>query len=446
MRLKIIHRAIPFLPLKCPKPNNKRKVRLKDMQANPAPALQILAADSVRNKRILVRVDYNDGNTPQLNAALEHRIRSSLPTLRALLAGGARVGILTHRGRPQGKVVPALSTASLANTLSQMLGQKVTFVPDCIGRIAEQAMQELEPSQAVLFENTRFHLGEQLNQLRFAEELAKLGDALVIEAFASAHRRQASTHGLCALLPFGYGTQYLREIGWLRSWQEAYRNRMMLIGGAQVLPKIELLHRCIATTQVMMLGGVIGQTLLAAKDLNLQESSVEFGAVEAARNLLAEAGVLGCRIHLPRDMVASTLEGHIAVRRPHQLKKGEMAQDLGPLTLETWVRVVNEPRALIWFGSVGAWENTAFRNATRTLAEALITRHTTQPKALTLVGGNGLLQALGELGMLAELQAAGVHLSTGGGALQHALGGTIIAGLDAPQGAPQHTTEAYAPL
>jgi phosphoglycerate kinase len=416
------------------------------MQANHCPALQILAADSVRNRRILLRVDYNDGNIPQLGAALEHRIRSSLPTLRALLAEGARVGILTHRGRPQGKVVPALSTAGLATTLSQMLGQQIPFVPDCIGRIAAQAMAKVGPGQAVLFENTRFHLGEQLNQMRFAEELAKLGDALVIEAFASAHRRQASTHALSALLPYGYGTQYVREVGWLRDWQEAHRNRMMLVGGAQVLPKIELLHRCIASTQVMMLGGVIGQTLLAAKDLNLQESTVEFGAIESARNLLAEAGVLGCRIHLPRDIVASTLEGHIAVRRPHQLRPGEMAQDLGPLTLETWVRVINEPRALIWFGSVGAWEHIAFRNATRTLAEALLMRHKTQPKALTLVGGNGLLQALGELEMFNTLQAAGVHLSTGGGALQHALGGTIIAGLEAPQGSPFHNAEVYAPL
>lgn len=415
------------------------------MQANPLPALQILAADFVRNKRILLRVDYNDGQTQNFNAALEHRIKSSLPTLRALISAGARVGILTHRGRPQGKVVPALSTLPLADTLAKLLGQQVAFVPDCIGRIAQTAMAELAPGQVVMFENTRFHLGEQLNQMRFAEELATLGDALVIEAFASAHRRQASTHTLNALLPYGYGTQYLKEISWLRQWQEA-NNRMMLIGGAQVLPKLELLHRCIATTQVMMLGGVIGQTMLAAKDLNLQESAVEFGAIEASRNLLAEAGVLGCRIHLPRDMVANTIEGHITVRRPHQLKPGEMAQDLGPLTLETWVRVIQEPRALIWFGSVGAWENNAFRNATRTLAEALLMRHMTAPRALTLVGGNGLLQALGELGMLPELQTAGIHLSTGGGALQHALGGTIIAGLDAPSQSPLHQAEAFTPL
>ncbi len=398
------------------------------MQANPAPLLQILAADAVRGQRVLLRVDYNDGSAPHFNAALKLRLQSSLPTLRALLAAGARVGILTHRGRPQGKVVPALSVAPLAPILTEMLGQPIEFIPDCIGRMAEQAMATLAPGQVVLFENTRFHLGEQLNQVSFAHSLAKLADALVIEAFASVHRRQASTHALAGLLPHGYGAHYVKEIGWLRQWQTAPAPRTMLVGGAQVLPKLDLLHHCITTTQVVLLGGVVGQTVLAAKDLNLQNSFIEYGAVEAARNLLAKAGVLGCRIHLPRDFTVSTPAGGIATRAPHQLHTAECAQDLGPRTIETWSKVVQSTHALVWFGSVGAWEDEAYRSATRALAQAILIKHR-QPKMLTLIGGNGLIQALGELGLLGPLQQAGVHLSTGGGALQHALAGVGLAGL-----------------
>lgn len=407
------------------------------MQAIPLAQLPMLERLDVRGKRVLLRVDFNDGGAAEVAKAIPHRLEASLPTLQWLLEQGARVGILTHRGRPQGRVVPTLSTAPLAEALGQLLGRTITFVPDCIGRMAQQAMAELPPGEVVMLENTRFHLGEQLNQAPFAAQLAQLGEVLVNDAFACAHRAQASTNGLAALLPTALGRQFVQELRWLEQWRTAPAPRALLVGGNAVLPKLELLQHCLsgpAMADVMLLGGVVGQTFLAAKDLPLRQSLVEFGAVENARNLMAEAGVLGCRVHLPRDFVVADREtpGLIAgIRKPHGLEVNETAQDLGPQTLEIWVKILQESPSVLWFGSIGVWQQSAFRAGMETLAKALLARQRRSEPGLVLLAGNGVLQALAATGLSSQLAAAGVALSTGGGALQQALTGHTLPGVQA---------------
>ncbi len=407
------------------------------MQAKSTPPLPNLSALNVRNGRILLRVDYNFGSGGTPSGSVAYRMLASIPTLRALLEAGARVGILTHRGRPQGRVVPSLSTEPLVPALSQMLGKRVGFVPDCIGRVAEQAMERLPPGEAVLMENTRFHLGEQLNQLPFAQALARCADGLVNDAFASAHRTQASTNALAGLLPAALGLHFLRELDTLDSWAAGKSERILLIGGQTVLNKMELLHTLLGQMQVMCMGGVMGNTFLAAKDMNLAFSNVDFGAIAQCRNFLAEAGVLGCRIHLPRDVaVAEKVNPSelIATRRPHELQGGEAAQDLGPLTIGVWQKVITEAPSLVWLGALGCHEHKTFRVATRTLAEAVLHRQRTNRKAFALLGGNGLLQALEADNLLHPLLEAGVHLSTGGSSLQQALAGRPLPGVQAVSG------------
>jgi phosphoglycerate kinase len=404
------------------------------MSANRLPKLPTLEAlpPDLAGKRVLVRIDLNDGgHTP---TAVQHRMLATLPTLQHLLSRGARVVLLTHRGRPQGRVVPQLSTAPLADELSKLLGQSVEFIPDCIGRIAQTAVQALVPGQVIMLENTRFHLGEQLNQAPFAAQLAELGDLLVNEAFACAHRTQASTNGLAALLPTVLGYQFVQELKWLSNWQQAPQPRALLVGGNAVLPKLELLQRSLGQTQIMLLGGVVGQTFLAAKDLHLRQSLIEFGAVEGAREFLAEAGVLGCRVHLPRDLAVAnqTTPGLCAgIRAPHLLEEGEVAQDLGSTTLATWQRVLSDTPSVVWFGSLGVWQQKEFRAGTLELAKVLLAKQRRRPSTFTLLGGNGLLQALNAEGLLEPLVAAGIAVSTGGGALQQALCGHPLPGVQA---------------
>ncbi len=396
-----------------------------DLALHRLPRLPTLA---VRGKRVLLRVDFNDGGQggPQ---AVRYRMEATLPTLLWLLEQGARVGVLNHRGRPQGRVVPELSNAPLASALADMLGQPVEFIPDCIGRMAQIAMQALPPGRVVMLENTRFHMGEQLNQQPFAVQLAQLGDVLVNEAFACAHRTQASTTMLAGLLPTALGLQFVHELQQLERWKNAVRPRVMVLGGNAVLDKLELLQRTLTSpatkVDLLLLAGVVGQTFLAAKDLNLQHSLIEFDAVDLARNVLAEAGVLGCRVHLPRDFavarraVPGLLAGH---RKPHGMEADDMAQDLGPQTLEVWQKIVQESPSVLWFGSVGHWQHRAFRAGLRSLAAALQAR-TTPPGGLAIVAGNGLLQSLAAEDLLAPLRQAGVMISTGGGALQQILSG-----------------------
>ena len=408
------------------------------MQAKSVHPLPNLSALSLRNARVLLRVDYNFGSGGTPEGTVAYRMLASLPTLRALLETGARVGILTHRGRPQGRVVPSLSTEPLVPTLSQMLGKRVGFVPDCIGRVAEQAMERLPPGEVVLLENTRFHLGEQLNQLPFAQALARCGDALVNDAFASAHRTQASTNALAGLLPAALGVQFFRELETIETWAANKGERILLLGGQTVLNKMDLLQTLLGKVQVMCMGGVMGNTFLAAKDIDLAHSSVDFGAIAQCRNFLAEAGVLGCRIHLPRDVaVAEKIKPAdlVATRRPHELQPGETAQDLGPQTISVWQKVITEAPSLVWLGALGCHEHKTFRVATRTMAETLLHRQRTNRKAFALLGGNGLLQALESDNMLHPLLEAGVHLSTGGSSLQQALAGRPLPGVQAVRNA-----------
>lgn len=214
------------------------------MQAIPLTKLPTLESLPLQGKRVLLRLDLNDGGVAYSTQAMPYRLQASLPTLEYLLAQGARVAILTHRGRPQGKVVPELSNQALLPALQAAVGQPVEFIPDCIGRMAQQAMAHLPPGKVLLLENTRFHLAEQLNQQPFATALAQLGDILVNEAFASAHRIQASTNALAALLPTLFGRQFMRELWWLEQWKSSPSPRAVLVGGHAVLPKLELLQHC----------------------------------------------------------------------------------------------------------------------------------------------------------------------------------------------------------
>lgn len=387
----------------------------------------------VAGKRVLLRVDYNITIDPQGKIDDSWRMAASLPTLKRLLQGGARVGILTHRGRPHGRVMPEFSTAPLAPLLSSMLGQHVEFVPDCIGRVAEYAMDKLSPGRAILFENTRFHLGEQMNQMPFVKKLAGLADIFVNDAFATAHRAHASTSGLAAAVPVSViGDLMLTELAWLRRVTDnPARPLLLILGGSNVGPKLELISHLLTRVDTLMLGGAVAHTFLAARDFSLGQSAVDHACVNAARDILAEAGVVGCRLHLPKDLVVankSNLDEPIGIRNIMEVGPNDVACDLGPETIETWKRVVNESSTTAWMGSLGAFEHPAFRRATVEIAERLASKTT-----FSLVAGNGLLQALGENSLRTRLPA----VSTGGGALTTALMGQPLPSLAILQGRKQ---------
>lgn len=374
---------------------------------------------------MLLRVDYNIAAKNDGGLVDDWRIRASLPTIKRLLEAGARIGILTHRGRPQGRVIPELSTAPTAKALAELLGQAVEFVPDCVGRVAEQAMAKLAPGKVCLFENTRFHLGEQMNQQMFLQKLQVLGDVFVNDAFATAHRAHASTSGLGATMPVSViGELMVRELEWLRrATEEPERPFLLVIGGADVAPRLDLIGKILTRVDTLMLGGTVGLTFLAGRDVSLGQSQIEHSCVEAARDLLAEAGVVGCRLHLPRDVVVARKQAvatPIGISDVHQVKDDEVASDLGPETLATWSRLLEEAKTVLWIGSLGAYETPGYRAGTLKLAEILTTKN-----GFSLLAGNGLVATLADGGLRERLPA----VSTGVGALLAALQGHSLPSL-----------------
>ncbi len=387
----------------------------------------------VRGRRVLLRVDFNTTFGPDSTPDNPLRLDDSLDTLVALLKHGARVGILTHRGRPQGRPTPGLSTAALLPWLTAALAARglanaVSFAPDCIGRTAQHAMDALEPGRAVLLENTRFHLGEQLNQLPFVQQLAALGELFINDAFACAHRPQASTSGLASLLPTALGLHMMTELRRIYAWHsQTRRPRVLILGGSHVLVKLDLLARLLGHVDIVMLGGAVGNTFLAAKDIDLFQTLIDFGALEPARNLLTEAGVLGCRLHLPRDLATAHTDTPTQLHSfcaPHQLTPQLVGCDIGPATTSLWQRLLADAAHIVWLGALGQAEHPAFARSTLALADTLTSpalRDT--PK---LIAGNGLVNSLARSGHMETLRP---HASSAGLALHVALGGQPLPAL-----------------
>lgn len=381
----------------------------------------------VQGKRVLLRVDYNIPSKPDGTLYDDYRIASTIPTIKRLLLGGARLGILTHRGRPGGRMVPELSTKPLAEMLSSLIGQNVGHVPDCVGRVAEQAMAKLAPGEVVMFENVRYHLGEQMNQNAFVQQLAALGDVFVNDAFATAHRAHASTSGLASAMDVSViGELMERELMWLRKLSNQPEHPVLLVlGGNNVEPKIQLLQHMLTKVDTVMLGGAVANTFMAARDLGLGQSLLDPSYVDMARDILTEAGVVGCRLHLPQDVWvrdANMAKTPAEVRAAHAIGAQESVIDIGPNTLATWQRLIVGGGTTMMLGSIGMTEHPEGRAGTLGLVKTL-----TETRGFNLVGGNGLLPVLHDTGLRELLPA----LSTGGAALVGGLLGKPLPCLNA---------------
>lgn len=397
----------------------------KDTQPVPTPNLPTLDDIDVAGKRVLLRVDYNIAPTADGGLSDDYRVLASIPTLKRLVDGGARVGLLTHRGRPGGRVVGELSTQPFAPVLSKLLGQEVTWVPDCIGRMAERAMAELPPGRVTLLENVRFHLGEQLNQLPFVQQLAALGDVFVNDAFATAHRVHASTTGLASALPAkAVGTLMVKELGWLERLLQPQKKLALVIGGGNVGAKLEFMRRMLGKADMILLGGTVANTFIAARDLGVGQSTLDPAWVETARDLLTEAGVVGCRLHLPQDVwVTNTLapDNPPAAKAVHEVAPFEAIHDIGPRTLETWRRLLPQADTLAWLGALGMVERESGCGGCTGMAEALV-----DGKVFSVVSGSGMLPLLNRTGLRDRLPA----VSTGGSVLLSALAEQTLPCLD----------------
>jgi phosphoglycerate kinase len=380
-------------------------------------------------KRVLLRADLN---VPMADGAVTDatRLERLAPTINELSAAGARVIVCSHFDRPKGKVVPAMSLLPVAQALGKVLGRPVMFAEDCIGPDAARAIAAMQGGDVLVLENTRFHAGEENNDPVFAAELAKLADVYVNDAFSAAHRAHASTEGVAKLLPSYSGRLMQAELAALeQALGHPARPVMAIVAGSKVSTKLDLLSNLVAKVDVLVIGGAMANTFLAAQGHDVGKSLQEKDLHETALKILAAAKDKGCEIVLPVDLVVSEI---FAPNPPTQvvgvdaIPANAMALDVGPATVDALIQRLPDIRTLIWNGPLGAFETPPFHEATDRLAEAVA--NATEAGTLVSVGGGG--------DTVSALRGAGVHdkltyLSSAGGAFLEWMEGKVLPGVEA---------------
>ncbi|MDJ0936936.1 MAG: phosphoglycerate kinase [Kiloniellales bacterium] len=382
-------------------------------------------------RRVLVRVDFNvpmnDGRVTDAT-----RIERALPTIRTLAERGAKVILLSHFGRPKGERRPELSLAPVAAALEAALGAPVAFAADCIGAPAEAAVADLPEGGVLLLENLRFHAGEEANDETFAAALAALGDLYVDDAFSAAHRAHASVEALARRLPAAAGRLMQAELEHLaEALEDPKRPLAALVGGAKISTKLQLLGNLVERADLLIIGGGMANTFLAAAGVDVGRSLCEHDMADTAREIMAkaQAQAQACDIVLPTDaLVAATLEAGVAAETVSvkAVPAGQMILDVGPATAEHLARRLEDCRSLVWNGPLGCFEVPPFDQGTNAVARAAA-RLTGEGRLLSVAGGGDTVAALAHAGVLEDF----TYVSTAGGAFLEWLEGRTLPGVAA---------------
>ncbi|MDR3494790.1 MAG: phosphoglycerate kinase [Ancalomicrobiaceae bacterium] len=391
-------------------------------------AFKTLDDAAVAGKRVLTRVDLN---VPFDNGVVtdDTRIQAVLPTIKEISDKGGKVILLAHFGRPKDGPEAKYSLKQLVGAVAERLGRPVAFADDCIGPTAAAAIAALKNGDVLLLENTRFHKGEEKNAADFVAELAKLGDIFVNDAFATAHRAHASTEGLAHHLPAFAGRCMQREIEALEAALGAPRRPVVaVVGGAKVSSKIDLLENLVSKVDVLVIGGGMANTFLAAKGVAVGKSLCEHDLAPTALRILKKAADVGCEIVLPIDVVVAKefKAGAASVTVPvNQVAEDGMILDAGPASVAAIAVKLDKAQTLVWNGPLGAFEIAPFDAATVAAA-----RHaaglTKAGKLLTVAGGGDTVSALNHAGVADDF----TYISTAGGAFLEWMEGKPLPGVE----------------
>ncbi len=378
----------------------------------------------LRGRRVFMRVDFNvpiaDGQITD-----DSRIQAALPSIRYVIENDGKLILASHLGRPKGKPDPKHSLKPAAKRLGDLLGKAVQFAPDCVGPQVEAMVSHLPRGGVLLLENLRFHAEEEKNDPEFAQQLARLCDIYVNDAFGAAHRAHASTAGIAAYVKqAAAGFLMQKEIESLaHALTSAEKPYVAIVGGAKISDKIELIESFINIATSILIGGAMAYTFLRGRGIATGKSLVESDKIDRAKDLLAKARAKNVSLELPVDhVVAPSLEStNSHVTSVTQTPADEMGLDIGPETIGRYSGIIRQAKTIVWNGPMGVFENPKFAEGTFAIARAVA-----DSRAFSIVGGGDSAAAVAESGVASKI----THISTGGGASLEFLSGQKLPGVE----------------
>ena len=387
-----------------------------------------------KGKKALVRVDLNVPQDANGKVTDDTRARAIVRTVKKITNDGGSAILMSHLGRPKGKVNPAMSLRPIAEHLSGLLGQPVLFAADCVGLDAKAKAAALKPGEVLVLENLRFHPEEEAGDEAFSKALSELGNVYVNDAFGTAHRAHASTTIAAKFFPtaklFGYLMQAeIDSVG--KVLGDPKRPLVAIIGGSKVSSKLAVLENLIAKCDEVVIGGGMAFTFIKAEGGQVGKSLVEDDQIETAKAILASAMDKGVQLHLPTDAVVADAfadNANTDVCSAMAIPDGWMGLDIGPETIGTFGAAVKRAKTILWNGPMGVFEMPSFQKGTIRIAEAVA--DATNYGAFSLVGGGDSVAAVNQFGLADKIS----YVSTGGGAMLEYLEGKVLPGIKAVQG------------
>jgi len=391
-----------------------------------------LTIDNVdlKDKRVLVRVDFNVPLDSNQNITNDIRIKASLPTINKIINDGGKVILMSHLGRPKGERKPEFSLKPAAVRLGELLNKEVLFVDDCIGESVMNAVNSMKPGDVLLLENVRFHKGETKNDPDFAKQLAQPGDVYINDAFGSAHRAHASTEGVTKFIETcAAGYLMEKELDYLGSaLANPERPYCAILGGAKISGKIDVISNLMDKVDTLIIGGGMAFTFLKAQGKEIGKSLLEEEKLEMAKDILAKLINSKAKLLLPVDVLVTeefNNESPFETVSVENIPANKMGLDIGPETIKLFRDELLKSKTIVWNGPMGVFEMDNFAKGTFAIAQALV--QATENGSVTVVGGGDSAAAISK----AKLEVKVSHVSTGGGASLEFLEGKILPGVDA---------------